>query len=248
MTDVRVLILAGGKGTRMGADVPKALVQINGKPFIDYILERVTQSGVDPTPAVVVGHDLDQLKAHLGTRAELVVQEEQLGTGHAVLVAHEQLQEAADVLVTYGDHPLYAAETYRKMIDHHRTSGAVITMLTTEVEDFEGWRSLFLHWGRVLRNEDGEVTAVREFKVCSDQEKAVREVNNGMYCFDGEWLWKNVSQIDNNNPKGEYYLTSLFEMALAQGKKIETISCEAEEGIGINSPEELAIAEKIVQN
>ena len=135
MTDVRGLILAGGKGTRMGAAVPKALVPICGKPIIDYILDAVEKSGIDTHPAVVIGHDLETLRQHVGDRAELVIQYEQHGTGHAVMVAREALRDAKIVLVVYGDHALYTADTYRSVAHRHVESGATITMLTTMLPD-----------------------------------------------------------------------------------------------------------------
>ena len=242
----RVLVLAGGKGTRMGAPVPKALVEICGKPIVDHILDGVVESGVDTTPALVIGHDLDSLKAHVGDRAEFVIQHEQLGTGHAVMVAEDQLKDVDTVLVSYGDHPLYAPSTYKGIVEKHHASGATITMLTTQLPDYEGWRSLFTHWGRVVRGDDGAVQSITEYKLCTEEEQAITEVNNGMYCFDGAWLWENIKNLSDDNAKGEYLLTDLIAMALVQGKKIETISCDPEQGIGVNTPEEVAIAEKLV--
>ncbi len=229
----------------MGAPVPKALVEICGKPIVDYILEAVDESGVDPKPALVIGHDLEGLKEHVGDRAEFVIQSEQLGTGHAVMVAEEQLRDVETVLVSYGDHPLYEPKTYKEIVQKHQNSGATITMLTTQLSDYDGWRSLFTHWGRIVRAEDGAVQSITEYKLCTDEEKNITEVNNGMYCFNGPWLWENIKELSDSNAKGEYLLTDLVAIALKQGKLIETISCEPEHGIGVNTPEEVAIAEKL---
>ncbi len=246
MTDVRVLILAGGKGTRMGAAVPKALVPICGKPIIDYILDAVEKSGIDTHPAVVIGHDLETLRQHVGDRAELVIQYEQHGTGHAVMVAREALRDAKIVLVVYGDHALYTADTYRSVAHRHVESGATITMLTTMLPDYHDWRNVYAHFGRILRGNDGDVIAIKEEKLCTEEERAITEVNNGMYCFDGTWLWDNIDDLSNDNAKGEYLLTDLIATALHQGCRVETVACPPELGIGVNTPEEVAIAERVL--
>lgn len=230
----------------MGAPVPKALVPICGKPIVDYILEAVAESGVDPKPALVIGHDLETLKEYVGDRAEFVIQHEQLGTGHAVMVAEEQLKDVDVVLVSYGDHPLYKAETYQDIVEKHIASGATITMLTTVLPDYDGWRELFYHWGRIVRDAAGAVRAIIEFKLCTEEEKEITEVNNGMYCFDGAWLWENIKQLSDQNAQGEYLLTDLPGLAIAQGKTVETTTCEPQHGIGVNRPEEVAIAEKLL--
>lgn len=242
----RVLVLAGGKGTRMGAPVPKALVEICGKPIVDYILDAVDESGVDAKPALVIGHDLEGLKEHVGERAEFVIQEKQLGTGHAVMVAEDQLKDVDAVLVSYGDHPLYESSTYKEIVEKHHVACATITMLTTQLPDYDGWRSLFTHWGRIVRDEAGAVQSITEYKLCTDEEKQITEVNNGMYCFDGPWLWENIKSLSDDNAKHEYLLTDLIAMALEQEKVIETISCDPEHGIGVNTPEEVAIAENVL--
>ncbi|HBU27507.1 TPA: hypothetical protein DEB00_00115 [Candidatus Uhrbacteria bacterium] len=245
---VRVLILAGGKGTRMGASVPKALVPICGKPIIDYILDAVKTSGVDPLPALVVGHDLEGLRAHVGDRAEFVIQQEQKGTGHAVMVAQDQLKDADVVLVSYGDHPFYQAQTYQQILEKHLSTHATITMLTTVLPDFADWKSLFLQWGRIVRTNTGEIIDITEYALCSDEEKKITEVNNGMYCFNGEWLWNNIDQLRDDNAKKEFFLTDLIELALQQKRIVETVHCDPEQGIGVNTPAEVAIAECLVQD
>lgn len=230
----------------MGATVPKALVQICGKPIIDYMLEAVQASGIDACPAVVIGHDLETLRRHVGDRAELVVQSEQHGTGHAVMVAQEAMRDAKTVLVVYGDHALYTPDTYRAVVDQHRESGATITMLTTVLPDYDEWRSVYTHFGRVLHDATGAVKEIKEYKLCDEEEKDVREVNNGMYCFDGAWLWSNIDALGNDNAKKEYLLTDLIAIALHQGRAVETVACSPELGIGVNTPQEVAIAERVL--
>ena len=230
----------------MGAAVPKALVPICGKPIIDHILDAVVESKVDAHPALVIGHDLDTLRQHVGNRAEFVIQYEQHGTGHAVKVAHDALKDAKTILVVYGDHALYRPETYALVAEHHRASGATITMLTTMLPDYDDWRSVYTHFGRILRDESGVVKEIKEEKLCDDHEKAVREVNNGMYCFDGAWLWHNIHALSNDNAKEEYLLTDLIALALKQGQRVETVPCDPETGWASTPPEEVAIAERVM--
>lgn len=241
----RILILAGGKGSRMGAPVPKAMVPVDGIPIIDRILSAVALSGVDKKPAVVIGHDLETLRRHIGDRAEFVIQHEQRGTGHAVIVANDALKAADNIVVFYGDHPLYAPQTIRDLISHHEQRRDVITMTTVTLPDFEDWRAVYTHYGRILRNANGTVCAIREYNLCTESERAVMEANNGLYCFDGSWLWQNIGKLSDENAKREFLLTDLIALAVEQGAGVSTSPCSVEEGIGVNTPEEVAIAERI---
>jgi bifunctional UDP-N-acetylglucosamine pyrophosphorylase / glucosamine-1-phosphate N-acetyltransferase len=246
--ETRVLVLAGGKGTRMGANVPKAMVSVAGKPIVDRILEAIKYSGVDDHPALVVGHDLEQLQEYVGDRAEFVIQYEQKGTGHAVMVAEEQLRDVKHVIVLYGDHPLYSADTINRLVSSHEDERAVITMTTVTVPDYKDWREVYTHYGRIIRDENGIVKAIKEYKMCSDDERKITEVNNGLYCFDGEWLWKNIKKLSDDNAKGEYLLTDLISMAVRDDKLVETSNCPDTEGIGVNTPEEVDMAEAVIEN
>lgn len=230
----------------MGAAVPKAMVPICGKPIVDHMLDVIAKSGVDAHPAIVIGHDLETLRQHVGDRAECVIQYEQHGTGHAVMVARDALMDVETILVVYGDHALYRPDTYAAVAEHHRTSGATITMLTTVLPDYDDWRSVYTHFGRILRDEKGTVREIKEEKLCNDHEKAVREVNNGMYCFSGAWLWENINALSNDNSKKEYLLTDLIALALHQGRAVETVPCDPETGIGVNTPQEVVIAERVL--
>ncbi len=244
--NTRVLILSGGKGTRMGAPVPKTLVPVAGTPIIDRILSTVAQSGIDARPAVVIGHDLHALRVHIGQRAEFVIQEEQRGTGHAVMVAREALRAADNVMVFYGDHPLYSANTLRSLVETHALHRAAITMTTVVVPDYQDWRAVYTHYGRIIRRDDGCVTAIREYAMCTDTEKSVREVNNGLYCFNATWLWRHIHMLSDQNPKHEFLLTDLIAMAVEQEQSVQTAPCPADEGIGVNTPEEVRMAEHVI--
>jgi len=230
----------------MDVEVPKPLVELCGKPILEYVLSAVEASGIDSKPAVVVGYQPDVMKSFVGDRAEIVMQDEQKGTGHAVMVAEDQLKDADVVLVSYGDHALYHPNVYKDIVEKHNVTGAKITMLTTELPDYDGWHAVYTHFGRILRDSDGRVNAIREYKMCSDEEKKILEVNNGMYCFDGRWLWENIKQLSDENKKKEYLLTDMIAIAMEQGHEIQTTTCPPEQGIGVNNLEEVALAEEVL--
>lgn len=242
---IRILILAGGKGSRMGASVPKAMVKIGGRPIIDHLLYTIDESGLDGKPTIIVGHGLEILTAYVGDRAKYILQHEQRGTGHAVMVAEGELQNTKTILVTYGDHALYTAETFCRVTEHHKRVQPAITILTTTLPDFEDWRKVYWNFGRVFRSTDSRISEIKELKNCSPEETMYREVNNGMYCFDSEWLWRRIHDLSDNNPKREFLLTDLIAFAVADGLAVEAVSCPPEEGIGVNTPEEVEIAERI---
>ena len=246
--NTRVLILAGGKGSRMGAAVPKAMVPVDGIPIIDRILSAVNESGGDTRLAVVMGHDLEILQSYVGDRAEPVIQHEQRGTGHAVMVAQDALHPADQVVVFYGDHPLYKAQTICALVENHQKNDAVITMTTVTLPDYDDWRAVYAQYGRILRNDSGAVRTIREHALCTDEERACTEVNNGLYCFDAEWLWENIHRLSDANAKREFLLTDLIALAVDQGRGVETSPCPMEEGIGVNTPEEVLLAEQVARN
>jgi len=239
----KIIILAAGKGTRIGAiDKPKVLLELAGRPMIEHLISRVAGRAI-----VVVGFGADQVKNQLGDRVDYAYQTEQLGTGHAVASAKEQLiNYNGPIVVLYGDHPLVSQQTVEKLFALYLNYHAPVSMLTTEVEDFNDWREGFYAYGRILRQNDDQITAIRELKDCSDDEKELREVNPGYYCFDSKWLWENIDQLRNNNQQKEYYLTDLVELAVRQGQIIPSERLEPIECLGINTKEQLELVEKIL--
>lgn len=242
----RFIILAAGKGTRMKSDVPKALTPVGGKPILQHLHESIMDSGVDGVPVVVIGHERTRLCETFGGECDYVVQEEQLGTAHAVKVCKDTVVGADAIIVLYGDHPFVAAETLASLAKMHEESGGVLSMMTTTVPSFDGWRRAYLHWGRILRDSHGHVIGIREYKDAMDSEREIKEVNPALYCFDTKWLWENIEQIKNFNASGEYYLTDLVELAVAQGHEISSLDVAPEQAVGINTPEELEIAEDLL--
>jgi bifunctional UDP-N-acetylglucosamine pyrophosphorylase/glucosamine-1-phosphate N-acetyltransferase len=171
------------------------------------------------------------------------LQKEQLGTAHALFCAKDLIREADDVLVLYGDHPKVSPETIKKIAKVHNS---VITMMTTKLKDFDDWRKTFYNWGRIVRGGSGEIQKIIEFKDASDEEKEIKEVNPAIYCFSNIWLWANIQKIDNNNEQKEYYLTDLIKLAFEQNQEINSLLIDPEEAVGINSREELEMAERLL--
>lgn len=244
---VQIIILAGGKGKRMGGEVPKVLTLFNGRPIIEYSLDAVAELELESAPVVVVGFGAEMVKEHLGDRAVYALQAEQLGTGHAVLCARESVSEKTEsVVVLYGDHPNIKAETIRRLMALHAAESPAITMMTLTVPNFDGVYSLFRGFGRVVRSADGKILKIVEVKDASDEEKNIRELNPSLFCFNSRWLLENLPKLKNLNSQGEYYLTDMVGLAIEQGQKIASLEIDYKECIGVNTPEELRIAGEIL--
>ncbi|MFA7285222.1 MAG: NTP transferase domain-containing protein [Candidatus Paceibacterota bacterium] len=245
MENVRIIILAGGKGKRMGTDAPKVLAQIKGKPMIKYLLDSIKKTSITSRPTIVVGYKKEEVINEIGTDYDYVVQEEQLGTGHAVMVAKDNFgKEIKHILVLYGDHPLITAETIENLLNKHLHSKAQITMATVMLPDFNDWREFFYqNFSRIIRNLNGEILKSVEFKDTNEEEKKITEINPCYFVFETNYLWEKLKDLKNNNAQGEYYLTDLVKMAMEEGLKIESIQINPREAIGANSKEEIVILE-----
>lgn len=242
----QIVILAAGKGTRMNSDLPKALVDLKGKPMIKYLLDSVVKSEIDPKPIIIVSPDNKEIisESLKDYSVQYAIQTEQLGTGHAVSCVKELIKpETENIIVLYCDHPFLKTESLKKCA---ATKIETVMVMTTELPDFEDWRHNFYHWGRFVRNENKEIERIVEFKDATPEEQLITEVNPGFMAFNSAWLWHNIALLSNNNSQHEYYLTSLPGIAFAEGYKIPSVSIEAHEAMGINSPEELKIAETLI--
>lgn len=231
----------------MNASLPKVLVPLAGRPIIEYLIRSIIESGVDSRPILVVSPDNKEIirKALSVYNCDYAIQEEQLGTGHALACARSLFgPEIKNVISFYGDHPFVRAEAVKKLADSHQ---GVITMVTVKLDDFEDYKKNFYQWGRIMRGKDGEVKKIVEFKDATEAEKEIKEVNPGFYCFDKNWVCANIDKLKNDNKQKEYYLTDLVGLAFSQGEKINTITIDPRQAVGINSPEELAIAEKLIK-
>jgi bifunctional UDP-N-acetylglucosamine pyrophosphorylase / glucosamine-1-phosphate N-acetyltransferase len=232
---IRTILLAAGQGTRMRSNLPKVLHPLLGKPLVWYAVETARRASANP-PVVVIGHGAEEVRQVLGKEVDFVLQEQQLGTGHAVMQAASLLKGQSDlVLVTYGDMPLITAETLARLVESHVNHAGPITMATLMAQDARGF-------GRILRGASGQVLAIVEEAQATVEQLAIRELNPGVYCFDAAWLWEALDRIPLS-PKGEYYLTDLVGIAAEQGLWVQALPVDdPAEMIGINTRVDLADA------
>ncbi len=238
--NLSAVILAAGQGTRMKSSLPKVLHQLLGKPMAWYCLEAAHQV-VGSTPVMVVGYGADQVRETMGDQAQYVLQETQLGTGHAVLQAEPLLRGKCDLLlVTYADMPLLTATTLGRLVEIAQSNSGPISMLTVISSEARGF-------GRILRDANGQVSAIVEEAQATPEQLQIHELNPGVYCFRTEWLWEAIKHIQLS-PKGEYYLTDLVALAVSGGLTIKTLAVDdPQEVIGINTRVHLAQAESLLQ-
>lgn len=228
----------------MGQSFAKVLTPFAGKPLIVHLLEAIKNSDIDPKPVIVLGFDRDRVRKELGEKYDYVIQEEQLGTGHAVQCAEGELRGTSDaVLVLYGDQPFLKPETIRKIAELHKEIKPVITMATVTVPDFKSWRATFYDFGRIVRNHSGEITAIVEKKDATEAELNIREVNPSYFCFDADWLWRHLPNLNQENAQGEFYLTDLVRIAVTARDTVASVAVDPKESIGINTPDHLELAE-----
>ncbi|MFO7245665.1 MAG: bifunctional UDP-N-acetylglucosamine diphosphorylase/glucosamine-1-phosphate N-acetyltransferase GlmU [Thermaerobacter sp.] len=234
------VILAAGQGTRMRSDLPKVLHPLAGRPMVRYVLEAVRGAGVDRVVAVV-GHQADRVAQALGDDARCVVQEPQLGTGHAVQCAEAEAAGFDRVLVVPGDTPLLTAGTLASLLERHARSGAAAVLLTAVVDDPTGY-------GRVIRDAAGMVQRIVEEADAGPEERAVREINAGVAVFDGPALFAALRGITAANRQNEYYLWDVLPLLMAAGGAVEAVAAaDPDEIMGVNDRVALAEAEAVVR-
>jgi len=239
--DLAAIILAAGKGTRMKSDLTKVLHPIRGKPMVWYVAELARKVGAEKT-VVVVGHQASMvMEAMEGENLVYAIQEEQLGSAHAVQQASEALRDFdGDVLMLCGDVPLLLPSTIETLLESHRSHGAVITVMTALLDDPGSY-------GRVVKNEAGDVLKIVEARDANEEEKAIQEINTGIYCAQNSFLFEAVRKIGNTNAQGEYYFTDIFEIARRQRRRTGSfILRDPSEAMGINTVDDLKAAEKIM--
>lgn len=234
---VTAVLLAAGLGTRMKSNLPKVLHPICGKPMLWHILEALKESAGEK-PVVVVGHGAEAVRTYLGDSAECILQEPQLGTGHAAMQAESLLRGKTDlVIVTYADMPLLRAETFKRLVETQRLNPGPFSLVTVIADDPRGF-------GRIIRKADGTVEAVVEEYVATPTQQQIKELNVGAYCFKSDWLWDALHRIPKNPQKGEYYLTDVVELAVKDDLSVQAVLHEDfNETIGINTRVHLAEAE-----
>ncbi|MTI82111.1 MAG: bifunctional UDP-N-acetylglucosamine diphosphorylase/glucosamine-1-phosphate N-acetyltransferase GlmU [Firmicutes bacterium] len=232
------VILAAGKGTRMKSKLPKVLHQVGGKPMLGHVLGAASEAGAEKL-VVVAGYGRDEVESFVDDVAEVVLQEQQLGTAHALMQSASALRSfPGHVLVLCGDTPLITPETLSKLVNYHEGNKASATVLTANMQDPTGY-------GRIIRDEQGRVKRIVEQKDGSAEELAVKEINTGLYCFSASGLFEAIEQISSENAQGEYYLPDIIEIYNRQGKIVTACACDdSAEIMGINNRKQLAVAEK----
>lgn len=238
---VDVIILAAGKGTRMVSDLPKPLHQLLGKPMISYVLDAAAPVA-DRPPIVIVGYGSEEIQATLGESLRYAEQNDLLGTGHAVQQAETFLKGESDlILVLYGDMPLIRTETLNDLIETQKAQDGPLSILTLVEETPRGF-------GRILRNENGEIQAIIEESDATAEQLEIKELNAGMYCIQADWLWESLSKIPLSS-KGEYYLTDLVGIAVQEGKSVASVQvADSQELLGINTRVHLAEAGQVLRS
>ena len=235
------IILAAGKGTRMKSDLPKVLHPVAGITMLEHVFRAV--AAIEPEKTVtIVGHKADLVEAVVAGQTDFALQEEQLGTGHAVMMAEPRLAGLdGQTLVIAGDTPLITGESLKSLVDFHKNHKNVATILTAEAADPFGY-------GRIVRNADGEVTKIVEQKDASDFEQQIREINTGTYLFDNKRLFEALKNINTNNAQGEYYLTDVIGIFREAGEKVGAyVLRDFDESLGVNDRVALATAEGVMR-
>jgi bifunctional UDP-N-acetylglucosamine pyrophosphorylase/glucosamine-1-phosphate N-acetyltransferase len=232
------IVLAAGKGTRMKSRLPKAAHPVCGKPMARYPVDAARAVGAQRV-VVVVGHEADAVRAAVGDDVDYALQAEQRGTGHAVMQAERALREADDVLVLNGDLTLVTSQELCALLERHRETGAAATLLTAVLDDPASY-------GRIVRWPDGSVERLVERRDATPEEVAIQEINVGLYCFRARELQDSLTRLQPNNDQGEYYLTDVIGLMVADGGRVEAVvTPDPQCALGINDRVDLAVAAKI---
>ena len=248
MSQKTAIIMAGGKGTRMESDLPKVLVNVCGRPMVEYVLDAVNAAGVDRT-IIVVGYRADDVRAALADRAEVAfaLQAEQLGTGHAVMCCRDLLLDPkfADsdsaVLVVAGDSPMMESRSVAALLAEYEKNPAACIIGTTHKENPTGL-------GRVVRDEEGKFVGIVEEKDASEAQRRITEVNMSYYVFRCGDLLDALGQLKTDNAQGEYYITDCPGVFLKQNKEVRALPVlQPDEAMGINNLAELAVVEETMR-
>jgi bifunctional UDP-N-acetylglucosamine pyrophosphorylase/glucosamine-1-phosphate N-acetyltransferase len=233
------VILAAGKGTRMRAKTPKAAVPVAGRPMAARVADAIRGAGISRIIAVV-GHRASDVKAALGDGVEFVVQDKQLGTGHAARCAQAALADhEGPMLLAYADIPLLTKDDVSRLVEQHLLSGAVATILTAVLPS-PGTL------GRILRNGDGTVKAIVEARDATEEQLKTNEVNVGVYCFEAPAIFDVLRELRPDNAQAQYYLTDVIGMFLVRGQRVDAIALQVpDNGMGVNTIEDLARAQQL---
>ncbi|MDL4840470.1 bifunctional UDP-N-acetylglucosamine diphosphorylase/glucosamine-1-phosphate N-acetyltransferase GlmU [Aquibacillus rhizosphaerae] len=241
MTKRYAVVLAAGQGTRMKSKLYKVLHPVMGRPMVQHVVNQLKELRLESI-VTVVGFGAEKVQEQLGNDSNYVIQEQQLGTGHAVVQTKEYLQgKEGTTIVVCGDTPLLTKETLEALLDHHDKEEAKVTVLTANAPNPSGY-------GRVIRNDKGDVERIVEHKDANPAELLISEINTGTYCFDNQQLFHALSQVSNNNSQGEYYLPDVIEILKQSNQKISAFQTENfDETLGVNDRVALSQAEKYMK-
>ncbi|MGE3107822.1 MAG: NTP transferase domain-containing protein [Phycisphaerales bacterium] len=241
------ILLAAGKGTRMKSDLPKVLHEVGGRPMLCAVVDACREAGCGRI-ILVVGYKQELVREAMAAQGpawssglEYAVQDQQLGTGHAVMCARDAVGEltARPVFVLAGDGPLIRAQTLRQLLQRHTSSGASATLATSIIADPTGY-------GRIVRNGSGAFMGIVEHKDATPEQRGIREVNPSYYCFDLAELYRTLARVKKNQSSGEYYITDVPALMLAEGKRVEVIAAvPPEDVLSINTLDQLAEVDAI---
>lgn len=241
MNQLKAVILAAGKGTRMKSDLPKVVHTIEDKCLVDYAIEAARGAGAEEI-CLVVGYKYEVVRETiLHQDVRFVLQEEQLGTGHAVKCAKDFLGDGGQTLILFGDTPLITAETLMRLKEHHVKNGNTVTVLSAMIEDPTGY-------GRIIRDAEGDFVKSVEHRDATEQELKSHEINSGMYIFDTKELKEALEKLQPNNAQGEYYLPDTLTIIKEKGLKVDAFALDDPEDIqGVNDPEQLKAATAVIR-
>lgn len=232
------ILMAAGKGTRMQSDLPKVMHKVCQKTMVEHLIDTVKLAGAEKV-VTVVGYGHEVIEKAMEGKTEFALQEPQLGTGHAVMQAKQCEDVQGETLVVNGDCPCLTADTFKEL--YKEVKDAKMVVLTAILEDPSAY-------GRIIRDENGFIQRIIEFKDCTEEEKKINEINTGIYAFDNETLFSNLKDIQNNNAQSEYYITDLVEILNKKGLKVKAvITKDNEEVAGVNDKVELARANQEMQ-
>lgn len=235
------IVLAAGQGTRMKSKLYKVLHPVLGRPMVQHVINEVKKVKLEKI-VTIVGHGAEKVKEYIGNESQFVIQEEQLGTGHACMQAEDMLKDkVGSTIVVCGDTPLITSETYQALFEFHEEQQAKATVLTAIAPNPFGY-------GRVLRDNQNEVKRIVEHKDANEQELLMNEINTGTYCFDNQALFAALKEVNNDNNQGEYYLPDVIEILRNKSEKVTAfVTPEFDETMGVNDRVALAEAEKVMK-
>ena len=243
---IKSIILAAGKGTRMKSDTPKVLHTIFDKTLVGYVIDAVNNTGLADENFVIVGHQAERVEEYINKNydnAKCVLQSPQLGTGHAVSMALPYLKDFdGEVIILCGDTPLITSETIKEFVEYHRENKSDLTVMSAIFENPT-------NYGRIIRNQDSSLNSIVEEKDATPEQKAVKEINAGIYCINWAKIKPAFNELTSNNAQGEYYLTDIIKWGNEKNLSVNAYTLKNNEEIfGINSKTHLAEATKMLNN